>query len=102
LGVVAAHNLAARDAARRIAAHDEDVAVPRRPLALDTQQARADIEDQVIPLSLTNWSVDLNAEPHRRGRDRSLGNVPFLVGSKHVVEASNGNGWATAASDNLQ
>jgi hypothetical protein len=45
---------------RRIAANDDDVAIPTRPLALNTPEPRSEIEDQITAATLGNRLVDVN------------------------------------------
>jgi hypothetical protein len=52
-----------------VAPDDDDIAMPRCPLAFDAPEAFSDLEDQVAASTLCNWSVDVDAQPHGREGD---------------------------------
>ena len=71
------------------------------PLALHAYEARADFEDHVIAASFRYRRVNAYAELDRSMNNRCLRHGALLIASEHVVEASNGIGWAVSSLDNL-
>ena len=65
-----------RSAAIRVEAGDDDVALPRRPLALHAHQAWPQVENEVIPL-IVDWPAHTDVEADAFGDDGGLGNQPF-------------------------
>src|SRR6266851_5703895 len=68
--------------------NDDDIALPRRPLALHPQQLRVQIEDQVVALSLAQRARDADVQLDGRGGELRLGDVAFLRRREHGTNAS--------------
>jgi hypothetical protein len=81
----------------RVTAHDDDVAVQRCPLALNADEAFANVEEHVVPTTLAYWSVDIYPKNRRVPYDRLLGDVSLLVRRQwHATDASRRIGWAVS------
>jgi hypothetical protein len=61
----------------RIAPNNHNLAVPRRPLALDAFQPPANVENEVVTASFANGPVDVDAELNRRERIATSAMLPF-------------------------
>src|SRR5947209_7927651 len=72
------------------------------PFALNSDEARADLEDHVVATAFSHRLVNVDAELDCRSDNRSLCDVALLICREHVVERSNGPGWAMAGLDNLR
>jgi hypothetical protein len=81
-GIDPSPNTLARSSAR-VAANEDGIANPRRPLALDAQEILAEKEDHVEPASLGDWAVDLDPELRRLMSDRCLRNRALLIRRQH-------------------
>jgi hypothetical protein len=77
--VLAAHMTSRRPAEPR-EVDDHDIALPRRPLALNPQQAIADLKREVVPAVLADRSQDADSEACRCGDDLRFGDVAFEIG----------------------
>jgi hypothetical protein len=87
---------------RSVATQDYDIAMARRPFALHTNEAGSKLENQVVTPSFRDRRIDADPEFDRGMDDRRLSDRSFLITCEHVAEASNGTGWAMAASDVLR
>jgi hypothetical protein len=94
VGSVETSNQPLLGAAIRIAANNNDIAVPGRPLALHAAQFRAEVENQVVPL-VPDGAENANAEFDCRQCDRCLGNRSFLIRC-HFRQRSRRIGWAVS------
>ena len=72
------------------------------PFALDAYETRAELKDHVVASAFSHRRVHAHSELDRRMNDRRLGDRPFLIAREHVVEVSNGVGWAVSSLDNLR
>src|SRR5207249_4230104 len=73
----------------RIAPEDDDIPVPRGPLALDSHQLIAKIEDEVVSLAVCNRSVDTDTQLHRGADDFSFCDRALLIRGEHVGSLAN-------------
>ena len=64
---------------RRPAVDNDDVAAANRPLALDTEQFRACIEDEVVAMAVGERLEDANVELDRCQRNRAFSDRPLLI-----------------------
>jgi hypothetical protein len=76
-------NVAIRRLARRHEIDLNDLPPPRRPFALHSEEARSNLEDEVVAAVLELRPEDLDAELDRRGRNCNLGHVPLMVAVVH-------------------
>src|SRR3989304_1710016 len=53
-----------------VATHDDYIALPDSPFALNPQQPRAEVEDEVVAPALEKWLVDADPELDRLVDDR--------------------------------
>jgi hypothetical protein len=81
--VVSIDQLAADASPGRVRANDNDVAVPRRPLALHTKQTVTRVDDEVVSAALSNGPIDVVSELRSREGHRSFGDVPLLIRREH-------------------
>ena len=68
------------------AADDDDIPVPCRPLALDAEQFRSEVEDEVVPL-IVQRTRDPYPEQYRSTDDGSFSEQALLIGrqfAQHV------------------
>src|SRR5712691_1378380 len=72
-----------------------------RPFAPNPHELGPQIEDQVIALDRVR-RPHTDAELCSLTCDRKLGDSTLLICSKHVVETSNGLGWAMSCLDTLR
>jgi hypothetical protein len=73
----------------------DDVAVSRRPFALNPKKSRPEIEDQVVPL-VTEGLEDAGTELQRLQRDRLLRQHAFLIWRQHGQHFSRATGRTVA------
>jgi hypothetical protein len=64
--------------------NDASVALHAGPLALDSQEARPEVEDQVVPTMLKLRLENFDAEFHGGRRDCGFRDVAFVVAVVHV------------------
>ena len=80
-----------------IAPNQYNVLQKNSPLALDPDQTRPKIEDEVIPLR-GDWSGDADPESRRSVDDRGLGNRSLLIRC-HASQRTDRLGWAVSVWD---
>ena len=78
----------------RVAAHDDDVVVPRGPLALNANQSIRP-KDHVVASALRKGAIDLDPELERGGCDAGLRDRSFLIRC-HFRQRSRRIGWAVS------
>jgi hypothetical protein len=77
------------------AAPNQNVAVPGCPFALNTNQPRVEIEDEVVPSSFSRGPKDLYSKQCCLQRDGHLGNRSLLIRC-HTRQPTERIGWAVS------
>ena len=77
------------------AVDSQDTPVAARPLALDTDKLRPEVEDQIKSLDSVR-SPDTDTKLCCCMSNREFGHCAFLIRTKHVVYTRNGLGWAVS------
>ncbi len=80
LGGIASNSVAVRNPAGRVAANVYNALAANGPLALHSEEAFPEVEDEVEAPSFDDRPVDVDAELHRSMADRGFGNRALLVG----------------------
>jgi hypothetical protein len=68
---------------RRVAADNDDLAVPRSPLALNTNEPPVQVEQHVVAAAFPDGPIDVDPEHRRVKNDRLFRDVAFLIGRQH-------------------
>ncbi|HEY3189141.1 MAG TPA: hypothetical protein VGJ70_16770 [Solirubrobacteraceae bacterium] len=68
---------------RRLTRHHHDVAALRRPFALDADEFRPEVEDEVVSLAVRQRLEDANAQTNGRRDNGRLCDGAFLIGAEH-------------------
>jgi hypothetical protein len=80
---VRAPQLAVRGTPRRVAANDDDIAMPGRRLALNAHECRPEIKDEVVPLAICQRLEHTDVQLARGMGDCQLGNRTFFIRREH-------------------
>ena len=81
-----------------VAPRDQDVPVTRRPFALDPDEVRNKIENEVVTSAFSHRPKDLDAKEGCPEGDSHLGDGSFLIRC-HARQPTDPIGWAVSGSD---
>ena len=84
---VGAHDHAIRSTPRRVAPDDDGSARERCPFALDAKKLCVRFEDEVVPSTLDEGSVDADAKLHRFMSTRGLCDRALLISREHAQKS---------------
>jgi hypothetical protein len=80
---------------RPVAPSDENVAIPRGPLALNPDEVTNEIEDHVVAAAFGDRSVDIDSNLGSGQLDGQLCDGSFLI-SCHIRQPNGRIGWAVS------
>ena len=74
-------------ATRRVATHDDDLPMTRRPLALSADESCPDIQDEVVTAPFGEGPVHVYPYPNGLASDGELRDCTLLVGREHDLQS---------------